>query len=122
MVIASSVRTTSHRDHPSWVRHLIVYLAKCWSHLVRERTGNDHDIGLTWRSTEDYTESILIVPRGTEMHHFDGTAGEAEGHGPQRRLTGPVGNLIKGCSRVKSQQERLRHARRELAAGPKQDS
>ena len=34
------------------------------------------------------------------MHHFDGAAGEAEGHGPEGGLAGPVGDLIEGCSRV----------------------
>jgi hypothetical protein len=33
------------------------------------------------------------------MHHLDCTAGETEGHGPQRGLTGPVGNLIEGGPR-----------------------
>ena len=28
------------------------------------------------------------------MHHFDGAAGEAEGHGPEGALTGPVGYLV----------------------------
>ena len=30
------------------------------------------------------------------MHHLDGAASETEGHGPQRTLAGPVGDLIKG--------------------------
>lgn len=28
------------------------------------------------------------------MHHLDGTAGETEGHGPKRGLTGPVGDNV----------------------------
>ena len=32
------------------------------------------------------------------MHHFDGAAGEAEGHGPEGALPGPVSDLVKGCS------------------------
>lgn len=28
------------------------------------------------------------------MHHLDGATGEAEGHGPEGTLTGPIGNLI----------------------------
>jgi hypothetical protein len=36
----------------------------------------------------------LIVTRRGEVHHFDGAAGQAKGHGPQRRLTRPVGNDI----------------------------
>ena len=30
------------------------------------------------------------------MHHFDGTAGETEGHGPKGTLARPVGDLIEG--------------------------
>jgi hypothetical protein len=29
------------------------------------------------------------------VHHFDGAAGKTEGHGPERALTGPVGDLVK---------------------------
>jgi len=32
------------------------------------------------------------------VHHFDGAAGEAEGHGPEGALAGPVGDLVEGCS------------------------
>lgn len=28
------------------------------------------------------------------MHHLDGAAGEAEGHGPEGALAGPVGDLV----------------------------
>jgi len=36
------------------------------------------------------------------VHHFDGTAGEAEGHGPEGALAGPVGDLVEGCPSVGS--------------------
>jgi hypothetical protein len=32
------------------------------------------------------------------VHHFDGAAGQSEGHGPEGALTRPVGDLVKGCS------------------------
>lgn len=32
------------------------------------------------------------------MHHFDGAAGEAKGHGPEGALAGPVGDLVECCS------------------------
>ena len=34
------------------------------------------------------------------MHHLDGTAREAERHGPEGALTGPVGDLVEGCKCV----------------------
>lgn len=30
------------------------------------------------------------------MHHLDGAARETESHGPERSLTGPVGDLVQG--------------------------
>jgi hypothetical protein len=30
------------------------------------------------------------------VHHFDGAAGETEGHGPEGGLTGPVGDDVEG--------------------------
>jgi hypothetical protein len=98
MVITASIRTAPHRNNPSWVRHLIVDLSKRRCHLVRECTSNNHNVGLSRGGTEDYTKSILIVSWSGKMHHFDGAAGESEGHGPEGTLTGPVGYLIEGCS------------------------
>ena len=83
MVIATPIRTAAHRNNPSRIRHLIIDLSKRRSHLVRERAGNNHDIGLTRRGTEDYTETILVVAGSRQVHHFDGAAGKAEGHGPE---------------------------------------
>lgn len=34
------------------------------------------------------------------MHHFDGAAGETEGHGPEGGLAAPVDDLIEGCAEV----------------------
>ena len=83
MVITTSIRTASHGNNPSWVRHLIVDLSQRRSHLVRKRAGNDHDIRLARRSTEDYTKTILIIAGSGKVHHFDGAAGKSEGHGPE---------------------------------------
>lgn len=44
MVIASPIRTTAHANDPSWLRHLIVHLAQCRSHLVGQSPSYDHDI------------------------------------------------------------------------------
>jgi len=63
MVISATIRTASHRNNPSRIRHLIIHLSERRSHLVGKRARNDHDIGLARRSTEDYTETILIVAR-----------------------------------------------------------
>jgi hypothetical protein len=46
------------------LRHLIVHLPERGSHLVRQRSGHDHDVGLTWRCSEDDAETVLVVPCG----------------------------------------------------------
>lgn len=97
MVIAPTVGAGAHTDDPSWIRHLVVNLAKSGGHLVGESAGNDHDVGLTGRSAEDYAEAILVVTRGGEVHHFNGAAGESKGHGPEGALAGPIGDLIGRC-------------------------
>lgn len=94
MVVTSSVRTRSHRDNPSRVRHLVVNLTERRRHLVGKGSGNDHNIGLTWGGTENDTETILIVTGSGKVHHLNGTAGETEGHRPKGTLAGPVGDLI----------------------------
>lgn len=96
VVVAATVGAATHGDDPSGLGHLIVDLSEGGSHLVGESAGNDHDIGLSRRGTENDTETILIVSRGGEMHHLDGAAGETESHGPEGRLAGPVGNSIEG--------------------------
>jgi hypothetical protein len=74
VVVSTTIGAATHADYPSGIRHLIVNLAKSGSHLVSERTGHDHNIRLTWSSTENDSETILIVSWGREMHHFDGAA------------------------------------------------
>lgn len=98
VVVAAPIRTRTHADNPSRVRHLVVDLAQCWGHLVGESAGNDHHIGLSRRGTKDDTESILIIAGCGEMHHLDGAAGKAERHGPEGPLASPICNLIHGGS------------------------
>ena len=98
MIIPAAVGAAAHADHPARVGHLVVDLAEGGSHLVGQGAGDDHDVGLARRGAENYAEAVLVVARGGEVHHFDGAAGEAEGHGPEGALAGPVGDLVKGCS------------------------
>jgi len=98
MVIPAPVGAAPHADHPPRVGHLVVDLSESGSHLVGECAGYDHDVRLARAGAEDYAQAILVVARGGEVHHFDGAAGEAEGHGPEGALAGPVGDLVEGCS------------------------
>lgn len=96
VVVATTVGTTAHADNPPGVGHLIINLAESRGHLVRQCTGDNHNIGLTRRSTENDSKTILIVTGGRKVHHLHGAACKTEGHRPQRALTSPIGNLIEG--------------------------
>ena len=100
MIIPATIRTTAHTNHPSRLRHLIIDLSKRRSHLVSERAGYDHDVGLARGGAEDDAEAVLVVTWGGEVHHLYSAAGEAEGHGPKGALAGPVGDLVECCSVV----------------------
>lgn len=100
VVVAAAVGAAAHGDNPAGVGHLIVDLAQGGGHLVGEGAGNNHDVGLTGRGTENDTETILIVSWRGEVHHLDGTAGETEGHRPQGGLAGPVGYHVEGSTIV----------------------
>lgn len=94
VVVAAAVGTTAHGNDPSRFGHLIVDLAQRGSHLVGEGAGDNHDVGLTGGGSENNAQAILIVSRGGKVHHFDGAAGETKGHGPEGRLSSPVGNDV----------------------------
>jgi hypothetical protein len=94
VVVAATVGAATHADDPSGLGHLIVDLAQGRGHLVGEGAGDDHDIGLTRRGTENDSQPILIVSWRRQVHHLDGTAGKTKGHGPQRTLSRPVGDLV----------------------------
>jgi predicted metal-dependent phosphoesterase TrpH len=94
VVVAATVGAATHGDDPSGLGHLIVDLAKGGRHLVGEGAGDNHDVGLARRGTEDDSHAILIVTGCGQVHHLNSAAGKTEGHGPQRALARPVGNLV----------------------------
>lgn len=98
VVVAATVGAATHGNDPSGVGHLIVDLAERRCHLVGESSGDNHDVGLARRGTENDTHAILIVTGSGQVHHFDGAAGETEGHGPKRALTCPVCDLVKSSA------------------------
>lgn len=100
MVVTTTVGTRTHGNNPSRVRHLIVNLSQGWGHFVGNRTGDNHDIGLTRRGSENDTQSILIVSWSRDMHHLDGTTSQTEGDWPKRRLSSPVGNGVQRCQGI----------------------
>ena len=98
MIVPPSIRAAAHANHPPRIGHLVVDLTQCRCHFVCQSAGHDHDVGLPGRGAEDDAQAVLVVAGGGEVHHFDGAAGEAEGHGPEGGLAGPVGDLVEGGS------------------------
>lgn len=94
VVVATTVGAAAHGDDPSRVRHLIVDLAKGGCHLVGEGTGDNHDVGLARRGTENDSHAILIVTGRGKVHHLNSAAGKTESHGPERALARPVCDLV----------------------------
>lgn len=79
MVVSSSVGATTHADHPFWIRHLVVAQPHSRGHLVGDRACHNHHVGLAWRGSEEYAETVLIVSGHGGVHHLDATAGQRKG-------------------------------------------
>lgn len=101
VVVAAAVGTRAHGDDPARLGHLIVDLAQRGRHLVGQRAGDNHDVRLPRRGTENDAHTILVVTRGGKVHHLDGAAGEAKGHGPEGGLAAPVDDLVEGCANLR---------------------
>lgn len=98
VIVPSPISTRAHADHPAGFGHLVVDLAQSRSHLIGQSSSHDHHIRLAGRGAEDYAKTVLIIPRGREVHHLNGTAGKSKSHGPERALASPVGDLVGRCS------------------------
>ena len=83
VIIPPTIGTTSHTNNPPRFRHLIINLPQSRSHFISKRPRHDHDITLPRRSPKNNPKPVLIVPRRGHVHHFDGTTGETESHGPE---------------------------------------
>src|SRR5258707_132224 len=51
---AAGVRAAAHRDHPLRLRHLVVQTAQHRRHLLRHRSGDDHQIRLPRRRAKHF--------------------------------------------------------------------
>ena len=59
----------------------------------RRRTGDNHDVGLTRRCTEEDAETIHVVSGSRRVHHLHRASGKAKGHRPHGRLARPIDEL-----------------------------
>lgn len=69
-------------------------LAERGGHLVGERAGDDHAVGLARGGAEDDAEPVEVVAGGARVHHLHGAAGEPERHGPDRAPARPVHQVV----------------------------
>src|SRR6516225_2798451 len=58
VVVAAAIGAGAHGDHPAGLGHLVVDLAQRRRHLVAERAGNDHDVGLARAAARDHAEAV----------------------------------------------------------------
>lgn len=83
VVVPATVGAAAHADNPPRIGHLVVHHAQRGGHLVRQCPRHDHHVRLSWRGSKDDPQSVLVIARGGQVHHFHGAAGQAEGQGPQ---------------------------------------
>ena len=84
VVVAAAIGAGAHRDDVARLRHLVVDLAQRRRHLVGQRAGDDHHVGLARRGARRDAEALGVVARHRHLHHLDGAAGETERHPHQR--------------------------------------
>lgn len=94
MIVASTIGTGTHGNHPTRVGHLVVYFPQRWRHLVSQCPRHHHDIGLTGRCTKHQPHALHIVSGHGGMDHFHRATSKSKGHWPQRTLSGPVDDII----------------------------
>src|SRR3546814_1887623 len=58
---AAAVGAGAHGDHPARLRHLVVDLAQRGRHLVGQRAGDDHHVGLPRARPEHDAEAVEVV-------------------------------------------------------------
>src|SRR5262245_50859369 len=96
VVITAAVGAGAHRDDVARLRHLVVDLAQRGRHLVGQRPGHNHHIGLARRGTRRETETLSIVSRHRHLHHLDRAAGKAERHPHERAGARPRYKIVAG--------------------------
>jgi len=94
VVVAASVGAAAHGQDPLGIRHLIVDLSKRRSHFVSQGPGHNDAVSLAGRGPEDDAVAIHVVTRGGNVHHLDGAASKAKGHGPKAVLAAPIQKVV----------------------------
>ncbi len=98
VIIENSSRSgaSSHRDDPFGFGHLRIEPLNYRRHLLRNATGNNHQVSLTWRTAKNFgAKPRQVEARGTRRHHLDSAAGQAKSHRPDGGFTRPIHRFIK---------------------------
>src|SRR6202007_2294753 len=61
VIVAAAIGAGAHRDDVARLGHLVVELAQRRRHLVAERAGHDHHVGLARRRPEEGAEAVEVV-------------------------------------------------------------
>src|SRR5579859_4200017 len=94
VVVAAAIGAGAHRDHVARLGHLVVDLAQRRRHLVGERAGHDHHVGLPRRGTRGKAEALDVIARHRDLHHLDGAARQTKRHPHQRARACPGDEVI----------------------------
>ncbi len=85
----------SHGDAPLGGGHLFPEGHHHRGHLFRDGSGHDHDIRLARGGAENPGPETIQVKTGhAGGHHFNGAAGNPEGHGPKGGGPGQVQDIF----------------------------
>jgi len=85
----------THGDGPFGGRHLFPQTDHRGGHFLGDGAGYDHEIALPRRRSKDPgPEPVQVEPGHACGHHFNGTAGQTEGHGPQGVGPGQIQGLL----------------------------
>ena len=90
-VRAAAVGARAERDHVLRLGHLVVEPLDRRGHLVGDRAGDDHQVGLARAVRErDHAEPDEVVPAHAGGDELDRAAGQPEVEHPQRVAPSPV--------------------------------
>lgn len=82
IVVAAAIGTAAHADDPFGVWHLVVTQPNSRRHLVGDSAGNDDDVGLTGRGSEDDSQTVLVVSWHRAVHHLDAATCQGKSEWP----------------------------------------
>ncbi len=88
---AAAAGAGTHADDIFGFGHLVVQADNLRHHFFGDRAGDNHQIRLAGGGAkEGRAKAVLVVAAGAGGNHFDGAAGQAKSHWPERVSPAPV--------------------------------